>query len=160
VTVGAIQDGVITATDGRVIDTARVRYLSHGYAVTSHKSQSKTVDHVIVAAERLNQKSAYVACSRGRLSCSVHVPDKTNLLAWLSDGERPAAIEVMRKNTRGDAVHPRDKAWAALNRTRAPARTPLQRAMSFEWWRETLRGWCHLIPGPSHHNTIRQDHTR
>ena len=160
VTVRAIQSGVITASDGRVIDTARVRHLSHGYAVTSHKSQSKTADHVIVAAERLNQKSAYVACSRGRLSCSVHVPDKANLVAWLADGERPAAIEVLRKDTRRDAVHPRDNAWGALNRTGGPARTPLQRAMSFEWWRETLRGWCHLMPGHSRSNTTRQDHAR
>ena len=160
VTVRVIRDGLITACDGRIIDTARVRHLSHGYAVTSHKSQSKTADHVIVAAERLNQKSAYVACSRGRLSCSVHVPDKANLLAWLADGERPAAIEVLAKETRKETVQPRDTAWSALNRTRAPTRTPLQRAMSFEWWRETLQHWCHLIPGHSGPTTNRQDRTR
>jgi len=160
VTVRAIQQGVITDNDGRSFDTARVRHLSHGYAVTSHKSQSKTADHVIVAAERLNQKSAYVACSRGRLSCSVHVPDKANLLAWLADGERPAAIEVLAKERRQEAVQPRDVAWSALTRTRAPERTPLQRAMSIEWWRETLRQWCHLIPGHHSPSTNRQDHTR
>jgi hypothetical protein len=92
ITVRAIRDGVITTDDGRSIDTRRVRDLSYGYAVTSHKSQSKTVDHVVVAAERLDAKSAYVACSRGRLSCSVHTPDKVHLLERLPSGPARALL--------------------------------------------------------------------
>jgi len=60
---------------------------------TSHASQSKTVEHVVVAAERLTAKAAYVACSRGEVSCVVHTPDKTALLDRLPDGNREAALD-------------------------------------------------------------------
>ncbi len=160
VMVRAVCAGVITAGDGRVIDPARVTHLSHGYAVTSHKSQSKTADHVVVAAERLDQKSAYVACSRGRLSCSLHVPDKANLFARLADGERQAAIEVLGRAARRETVLPRNRAWAALSRARVSALTNIQRAMKIEWWREILREWCKLVPGHSGPDTNRQNLSR
>ena len=71
----------------------------HGYVVTSHKSQGRTCKHVIVAAERLNAKAAYVACSRGRRTCSIHTPDKARLLAQLPEGNRKAALDVIAENT-------------------------------------------------------------
>ena len=91
-----IDSGVLQLADGRAIDTARFRELTHGYAVTSHASQSKTVDHVIVAAERLDAKSAYVACSRGRHTCTVHTPDKAALLDRLPSGNREAALDMLK----------------------------------------------------------------
>jgi len=96
VSVSRIEAGILHLADGRAIDTARFREITHGYAVTSHASQSKTVDHVIVAAERLDAKSAYVACSRGRHSCTVHTPDKAALLDRLPSGNREAALEMLR----------------------------------------------------------------
>jgi hypothetical protein len=90
-----IESGVIHLADGRFIDTAKFRDFTHGYAVTSHASQSKTVDHVIVAAERLDAKSAYVACSRGRHTCTVHTPDKAALLDRLPSGKRAAALDML-----------------------------------------------------------------
>ena len=51
----------------------------HGYAVTAEKSQGATVDHCIVAAERLDGRRTYVATSRGRRTIELHVPDKTKL---------------------------------------------------------------------------------
>ncbi len=93
--VKAISNGVVETAEGKRIDSRRFASLGYGYAVTSHKAQSKTVDHVVVAAERLNAKSAYVACSRGRLSCRVFTPDRENLLARLPDGNRQAAIEAL-----------------------------------------------------------------
>jgi conjugative relaxase-like TrwC/TraI family protein len=95
VSVSGIESGVLHLLDGRTIDTAKFREFSHGYAVTSHASQSKTVDHVIVAAERLDAKSAYVACSRGRLTCTVHTPDKAALLDRLPSGNREAALDML-----------------------------------------------------------------
>jgi conjugative relaxase-like TrwC/TraI family protein len=95
VTVGRIESGVIQATDGRRIDTRQFREFAHGFAVTSHASQSKTVEHVIVAAGRLDAKAAYVACSRGQLSCMVHTPDKAALLDRLLDGNRDAALDFL-----------------------------------------------------------------
>src|SRR5471030_519895 len=58
VNVARINGGVIQTTDGRSIDTRRFRALVNGFAVTSHASQSKTVEHVVVAAERLTPKAA------------------------------------------------------------------------------------------------------
>jgi hypothetical protein len=91
-----IESGVLQLADGRAIDTAKFRDFTHGYAVTSHASQSKTVDHVIVAAERLDAKSAYVACSRGRHTCTVHTPDKAALLDRLPTGNREAALDMLK----------------------------------------------------------------
>src|SRR5690606_27499911 len=88
-TVKAVRDGVITCKDGRKIDTQHFAQLAYGFAVTSHRSQSKTSDHVVVAAAALDAKSAYVACSRGRRSCVLHTPDKEALLARLPSGNRP-----------------------------------------------------------------------
>jgi conjugative relaxase-like TrwC/TraI family protein len=90
-----VESGVLHLADGRAIDTARFRDFTHGYAVTSHASQSKTVDHVIVAAERLDAKAAYVACSRGRHTCTVHTPDKAALLDRLPSGNREAALDML-----------------------------------------------------------------
>jgi len=72
----------------------------HGYVVTSHKAQGWTADHVVIAAERLTSKGAYVACSRGRKSCVVNTPDKARLIERLPEGNRRAALDVLFRNTR------------------------------------------------------------
>jgi hypothetical protein len=135
-TVTAIKEGVITTTDGRTIDTGKFRVLAHGFAVTSHKSQSKTAEHVVVAAERLDSKAAYVACSRGRVSCSVHTPDKAGLLARLPSGNRDAAVEVLA-----------DRLASSLPRARPPVpeieppdwRSRIQQACGWAWWRDRIQ---------------------
>ncbi|MBZ0090873.1 MAG: AAA family ATPase, partial [Sulfuricellaceae bacterium] len=87
-TVASVRNGQIETAEGRCIDANRFRQFTHGFAVTSHRSQSKTCDHVVVAAARLDAKAAYVACSRGRLSCTLHTPDKAALLDRLPEGKR------------------------------------------------------------------------
>lgn len=54
---------------------------THGYAVTTHKSQSATVEHAIVAASAIDGQGIYVGSSRGQKTVEVHVPDKRRLLA-------------------------------------------------------------------------------
>jgi hypothetical protein len=145
-TVAEIKDGVITTVDGRKIDTGRVKALAHGFAVTSHKSQSKTAEHVIVAAERLDAKSAYVACSRGRVSCAVHTPDKVALMERLPSGNRASVLEVLA-----------DQAVASAPRGLPPVpeiQTPdwrerLKQACSWTWWRDVAREtayWVEHLP--------------
>jgi hypothetical protein len=116
--------------DDRVIDTAKFREFTHGYAVTSHASQGMTVDHVIVAAERLDAKAAYVACSRGRHTCTLHTPDKAALLDRLPSGNRAAALDMLEVNRsqRNQLTPDRKGLWAqareriqALQRTAAHA---------------------------------------
>ena len=115
-TVARMEGPRLRFSDGRSIDTARFKAFTHGYAVTSHASQSKTVDHVIVAAERLDAKAAYVACSRGRLTCTVHTPDKQALLDRLPAGNRTAALDMLNKD-------------ALVARNRVPSRFPAWNAL-------------------------------
>jgi hypothetical protein len=49
------------------------------YVVTSYKSQGHTRKEVIIAAENLDSKSAYVACLRGKEKAYIFTPDKENL---------------------------------------------------------------------------------
>jgi hypothetical protein len=91
---GIDADGALLTREGPTIP-ATFHQWCHGYVVTSHKAQGRTCEHVVVAAERLDAKSAYVACSRGRKSCSVHTPDKQRLIERLQDGTRRAALDVL-----------------------------------------------------------------
>jgi ATP-dependent exoDNAse (exonuclease V) alpha subunit len=77
---------------------ATFKQWTHGYVVTSHKAQGRTCERVVVAAARLDSKSSYVACSRGRESCSVHTPDKAALMAHLPEGNRKAALDILATN--------------------------------------------------------------
>jgi ATP-dependent exoDNAse (exonuclease V) alpha subunit len=101
-TVEKIELGGALHTREGITVPATFKQWTHGYVVTSHKSQGRTCERVVVAAARLNAKSSYVACSRGRESCSVHTPDKTALMAHLPEGNRKAALEVMVANPRTD----------------------------------------------------------
>ena len=98
VTVESVRsDGSIHTQCGKEIP-ATFRQFAHGYVVTSHKAQGRTARHVIVAAERLDAKSAYVGCSRGRESCDVFTPDKERLFGGLPfDGNRRAALDVLKE---------------------------------------------------------------
>ena len=97
-TVGKIEpDGSLHTREGISVP-ATFKQWTHGYVVTSHKAQGRTCERVVVAAARLDAKSSYVACSRGRASCSVHTPDKAALMAHLPEGNRKAALDVLATN--------------------------------------------------------------
>ena len=49
-TVQTITSDNVTTTDGRVMPTLSLLHVDQGIAVTSHASQGKTVDNVIVSA--------------------------------------------------------------------------------------------------------------
>ncbi len=94
-------DGRIETAEGKTL-AASYRQFTHGYVVTSHKSQGRTADKVVVAAARLDSKAAYVACSRGRQSCAVFTPEKESLFAGLPrSADRQAALDVL-KEQEGD----------------------------------------------------------
>jgi conjugative relaxase-like TrwC/TraI family protein len=88
-------DGEIDTHEGPRIPPG-FRHFSHGYVVTSHKSQGRTHDKVIIAAEQLDTKAAYVACSRGRQEATVFTPDKEHLMTALKRlSDRLAAMDVI-----------------------------------------------------------------
>lgn len=92
--------GDILLTDGRVIPEY-YRTFTHGYAVTSHAAQGKTVDEVLVVASSrsspaVHQQRFYVSISRGRERCQAFTDDKDLLRSHVTNSsERLAAVEVV-----------------------------------------------------------------
>jgi hypothetical protein len=86
-------------TDGRVLP-GTFNTFTHGYAVTSHSSQSKTVDDVLLVASSrsfgaVNREQFYVSISRGRKRVHVFTDDAELLARRVTDShERKAAVEL------------------------------------------------------------------
>jgi hypothetical protein len=85
--------------DGRQLP-AGFNTFTHGYAVTSHSSQSKTVDEVLLVASSksfaaVNREQFYVSISRGRERVHVFTDDAGLLARRVTDShERKAAVEL------------------------------------------------------------------
>ena len=74
------EDGGIRTREGVVVP-ADYRRLAYGYAVTSQRSQARTVDRVLVSMPSecqlaTHRKQFYVAISRGRQSVAIYTSDK------------------------------------------------------------------------------------
>ncbi len=100
VEVRAIQGDSVVLADGRVIPQ-NYRTFTHGYAVTSHAAQGKTVDEVLLVASSrslpaINQEQFYVSISRGRERCQIFTDDAELLRSYVThSSERLAAVEAM-----------------------------------------------------------------
>jgi ATP-dependent exoDNAse (exonuclease V) alpha subunit len=83
--------GRICLADGRMVPNDYV-HLAHGYVITAHRSQGKSVDEVIVSAEGMNRELFYVAASRGRERVTVVTSDAAGLRESVSctSARRPA----------------------------------------------------------------------
>jgi conjugative relaxase-like TrwC/TraI family protein len=91
------KQGRLHLEDGRTLP-AHYKEFDHGYAVTAHRSQGKTVDAVVIAAERMSRELFYVAASRGREQVTVVTTDKALLQdAIARSGARPSVSELVRK---------------------------------------------------------------
>jgi conjugative relaxase-like TrwC/TraI family protein len=99
VQVRQIQNGRIALADGRSLP-AGFNTFTHGYAVTSHSSQSKTVDEVLLVASSrsfgaVNREQFYVSISRGRERVQVFTDDADLLARRVTDSHaRKAAVEL------------------------------------------------------------------
>jgi conjugative relaxase-like TrwC/TraI family protein len=99
VQVREIQNGRIGLADGRSLP-AGFNAFTHGYAVTSHSSQSKTVDEVLLVASSrsfgaVNREQFYVSISRGRERVHVFTDDADLLARRVTDSHtRKAAVEL------------------------------------------------------------------
>ncbi len=67
--------GRIHLEDGRVLPSS-FKQFAHGYAVTAHRSQGKSVDSVIISGDGMQQELFYVAASRGRHRVLVVTSDR------------------------------------------------------------------------------------
>ncbi len=99
VQVREIRNGCISLMDGRALPSTYNTF-THGYAVTSHSSQSKTVDDVLLVASSrsfgaVNREQFYVSISRGRKGVHVFTDDTELLARRVTDShERKAAVEL------------------------------------------------------------------
>ena len=95
--------GDIVVDHGWVIDRD-FGHLTHGYVVTSHASQGVTVDKVFVAiaSESLpatNQRTAYVALTRGKEQAVVFTDDRIGLLKAVSRPDEPMSATELSEST-------------------------------------------------------------
>ena len=111
-----VDGGGIHLEDGRTLP-ANYHEFDHGYAVTAHRSQGKTVDAVILSADAMKQELFYVGASRGRQEIVVVTSDREQLRNLLGiSTARSSATELAREQTQ---LHPA----SMLSHEQPPLRT-------------------------------------
>jgi ATP-dependent exoDNAse (exonuclease V) alpha subunit len=95
--------GDIIVDHGRVIDRD-FGHLTHGYALTSHASQGDTVEKVFVAISSqslpaTNERTAYVALTRGKEQAVVFTDDRKELLKAVSRPDDPLSATELSEST-------------------------------------------------------------
>jgi conjugative relaxase-like TrwC/TraI family protein len=92
-----VDGGRIHLEDGRALPS-NYHEFDHGYAITAHRSQGKTVDAVILSADAMKQELFYVGASRGRQEIVVVTSDREQLRNLLGiSTTRPSATELARE---------------------------------------------------------------
>ncbi|MCA9840310.1 MAG: AAA family ATPase, partial [Trueperaceae bacterium] len=93
-------------------------HLNHGYVTTSHSSQGKTVDQVLIAQSAQSfpassREQFYVSVSRGRRGTTIFTDDKAKLLEAVNlPGERLSAVELLQRKTKQPET--KKKVWNQL----------------------------------------------
>lgn len=170
--------------DGRTVnfDAARMRHFDHGYAVTSHSSQSLTESRVLVNmdtnafSELLNPRFAYVSISRASQDAHIYTNDAATLAQRLStDVTKTSAVdfhEAAAPHSRSQTpkehtmehhneLKPEQQPQltpeqAERNRQYGPIETALQtEAHGYKWQRET--DGIHSYQHPETHRWLHID---
>jgi ATP-dependent exoDNAse (exonuclease V) alpha subunit len=95
--VRSVDGGSIQLEDGRTLP-ANYHEFDHGYAITAHRSQGKTVDAVVLSGDGMKQEQFYVAASRGRSEITVITSDVDRLRESLGiSSARPSAMDLARE---------------------------------------------------------------
>jgi hypothetical protein len=103
VNVLGVKGGRIQLEDGRTLP-ANYHEFDHGYAITAHRSQGKTVDAVVLSPDAMKQEQFYVAASRGRDGITIITSDIDGLRESLGiSSARPSATELAREQAQ---IHP------------------------------------------------------
>lgn len=114
---GFTRRGDVIVDDGWVIDRD-FGHVTHGYVLTSHASQGDTVDKVFVAISSqslraTNQRTAYVALTRGKEQAVLFTDDRMELLKAVSRPDDPmSATELAEPPQEKPAL--RDRLMARL----------------------------------------------
>jgi hypothetical protein len=104
---GFTRSGDIIVDHGWVIDRD-FGHLTHGYCTTSHASQGATVDKVFVAiaSESLpatNERTAYVALTRGREQAMVFTDDRIALLKAAAREDEPLSATALAESAKQES---------------------------------------------------------
>jgi ATP-dependent exoDNAse (exonuclease V) alpha subunit len=122
-TVRSVERGIINLEDGRSVPS-NYREFTHGYAVTAHRSQGKTVDQVIISADVMKQELFYVAASRGREGIAIVTSDVERLGESLGVSmARPSAIELANEITQAKASPQQDLGQVLKQDIKVPIQT-------------------------------------
>jgi hypothetical protein len=105
---GFTKEGDLALSNGWVVDKD-FGYIDHGYVSTSHASQGKTVDRVLIAmgqesAPAINAEQFYVSVSRGRESAKVYSNmhrDHLHEAIQRKDGRKSATELIKPKRAKG-----------------------------------------------------------
>jgi len=88
-------EGHIQLQDGRVLP-ADFKQFAHGYAVTAHRSQGKTVDAVVISADSIHKELFQVAATRGRERIEIVTGNKEALKRSIGiSDERQSVTELV-----------------------------------------------------------------
>jgi conjugative relaxase-like TrwC/TraI family protein len=114
----------ITATELVLRDGRRMRRngarIDQGICITSHASQCRTVDQVVVLPDGADAKSWYVSLSRARESMHVYTRNKAALRqSVMQPGERKSVWELV-ETLRKSRPHSRQRAMPNLWAARQP----------------------------------------
>jgi conjugative relaxase-like TrwC/TraI family protein len=101
---GFTRHGDVIADNGRII-ARDWGHIAHGYAVTSHASQGKTVDKVLIGLSSdsfpaASQRSFYVQATRGREKAEIFTDDKAALLQAVRRPDQPLSAMELAKRRR------------------------------------------------------------
>ena len=102
---GFDKEGNIKLSNGSTI-TKDFGHFNMGYVLTSHSSQGKTTDKVIISQSSATFRASsmeqfYVSVSRGKQAVSIYTDDKQQLKqAVMQTVERTSATELLSKNDR------------------------------------------------------------
>jgi ATP-dependent exoDNAse (exonuclease V) alpha subunit len=118
--VRAVDGGRIQLEDGRTLP-ANYREFDHGYAITAHRSQGKTVDAVVLSGDMMKQEQFYVAASRGRDGITVITSDVDQLRESLGiSSARPSATELAREQAQNHPGQEHPLAYHAIQKVEPP----------------------------------------
>lgn len=119
------------------IDLKRDATLDLAYAVTSHSSQGKTVDRVLLCVDTnhgqvlVNQAMTYVATSRARHDVQIYTDDQERLaMAADREHQQGSALEAMQE--------PEDREKPQVQDRQGEARRPEPGEESFQDWRKRV----------------------
>ena len=138
------KDGSIRLSNGWMVDPKQHPHLTHGYVTTSHASQGKTVDRVLIAMGResvpaISAEQFYVSVSRGREKATIYtnVPFQELRAAVQRQDQRISATQLMQSKP------PHRQEWWLVRRARQAMQQLRERATAYMQERTKERNYAY-----------------